>query len=173
MDPGFVDLKEPIVLSVPDTKGPYYVFSVMNMWTDVFISIDKRTTETGPGNFLIVGPNGQGTPPTGIKQTFRSSTRYAWVLGRTQANGPDDFAAVNAIQGDYKVTRLSAWRKPYAPSSGVPVNKNIDLNVTPRNQVAAMDAGTLFNGLAMAMKDNPLTPLMSVACGCSRSSALS
>jgi hypothetical protein len=50
---GFVDLaKEPIVLSVPDTKERYYVFSMMNMWTDVFGSVGKRTTGTGPGNFL-------------------------------------------------------------------------------------------------------------------------
>jgi hypothetical protein len=37
---GWVDLeKEPIVLSVPDTQDRYYVFSMMNMWTDVFGSV--------------------------------------------------------------------------------------------------------------------------------------
>ena len=114
---GFVDLaKEPIVLSVPDTKERYYVFSMMNMWTDVFGSVGKRTTGTGPGNFLIAGPSWQGTVPSDIKQTFRSSTRYAWVLGQTQVNGPDDFAAVNALQADYKLTPLSAWGTPYTPS---------------------------------------------------------
>jgi hypothetical protein len=98
---GFVDLeKEPIVLSVPDTKDRYYVMSMMNMWTDVFGSVGKRTTGTGPGNFLIAGLHWQGTAPSDIRQTYRSSTRYAWVLGQTQANGPDDFAAVNAIQAN-------------------------------------------------------------------------
>src|SRR5512136_602617 len=44
---GWVDLEnEPIVLSVPDTKDRYYVFSMMNMWTDVFGSAGKRTTGT-------------------------------------------------------------------------------------------------------------------------------
>ena len=120
---GFVDLeKEPIVLSVPDTKDRYYVFSMMNMWTDVFGSVGKRTTGTGPGNFLIAGPKWQGTAPADIKQTFRSSTRYAWLLGQTQAKGPDDFAAVNAIQAGYKLTPLSAWGKPYAPPANVPVD---------------------------------------------------
>jgi hypothetical protein len=47
---GFVDLgNEPIVLSVPDTKDRYYVFSVMNMWTDVFMSVGKRSTGNGTG----------------------------------------------------------------------------------------------------------------------------
>ena len=92
---GFVDLeKEPIVLSVSDTNDRYYVFSMMNMWTDVFGSVGKRTTGTGPGNFLIVGPNWKGSAPADVKATFRSPTRYAWLPGQTQANGPDDFAAV-------------------------------------------------------------------------------
>jgi len=69
---GWVDLeKDAIVLSVPDTKDRYYVFSLMNMWTDVFGSIGKRTTGTGPGNFLIVGPNWKGIAPPDTKQTFR------------------------------------------------------------------------------------------------------
>jgi hypothetical protein len=68
---GFLDLdKDPIVLSVPDTKGRYYVFSVMNMWTDVFASIGKRTTGTAPGNFLIAGAHWSGVVPEDIKQTL-------------------------------------------------------------------------------------------------------
>ena len=153
---GWVDLeKDAIVLSVPDTKDRYYVFSLMNMWTDVFGSIGKRTTGTGRGNFLIVGPNWKGTTPPDAKQTFRSPTRYAWLLGQTQVNGPDDFAAVNALQAQYKLTPLSAWGKPYTPPDNVPVDPKIDLKVTPTDQVARMDAGTFFNRLALAMKENP------------------
>ncbi len=153
---GWVDLeKEPVVLSVPDTHDRYYVFSLMNMWTDVFGSAGKRTTGTGPGSFLIAGPNWKGTAPSDIKQTFRSPTRYAWVLGQTQANGPDDFAAVNAIQAEYKLTPLSAWGKPYTPSSNVSVDSKVDLKTIPPDQVARMDAGTFLNRLALAMKDNP------------------
>jgi hypothetical protein len=153
---GWLNLeKEPIVLSVPDTKGRYYVFSVMNMWTDVFGSMGKRTTGTAPGNFLIAGPKWQGIVPADIKQSYRSSTRYAWLLGQTQANGPDDFAAVNAIQAEYKLTPLSAWGKPYAPPANVAVDSKVDLKTTPPNQVAGMDAGTFYERLALAMKDNP------------------
>jgi hypothetical protein len=153
---GWLDLeKEPIVLSVPDTKDRYYVFSVMNMWTDVFASMGKRTTGTAPGAFLIAGPEWQGTAPADIKQTYRSSTRYAWLLGQTQANGPDDFAAVNALQAQYKLTPLSAWGKPYTPPTNLPFDKKVNTRTTPPNQVAAMDADTFFKRLASAMKDNP------------------
>jgi hypothetical protein len=151
-----VDLEtDAIVLSVPDTNDRYYVFSMMNMWTDVFGSVGKRTTGTGPGNFLIVGPNWKGSAPADVKATFRSPTRYAWLLGQTQANGPDDFAAVNALQAQYKLTPLSAWGKPYTPPDNVPVDAKVVLNAIPPDQVARMDAGTFFNRLALAMKDNP------------------
>jgi hypothetical protein len=153
---GFLDLdKEPIVLSVPDAKDRYYVMSMMEMWTNVFGSIGKRTTGTAPGNFLIVGPNWEGAAPADIKQTFRSPTRYAWVLGQTQANGPDDFAAVIAIQNEYKFMPLSAWGKPYTPPANVAVDASVDVNTTPVDQVARMDAGTFFKRLALLMKENP------------------
>jgi hypothetical protein len=142
---GWMDLEnEPIVLSVPDTKDRYYVFSMMNMWTDVFGSVGKRTTGTSPGHFLIVGPNWKGTAPAGIKETFRSSTRYAWALGQTQANGPDDFAAVNAIQANYTLTPLNAWGKPYTPPTNVPVDSKVDVKITPSDQVAQMGCGDIL-----------------------------
>lgn len=150
--------KEPIILSVPDTQGRYYVFSIMSMWTNVFGSIGKRTTGTQPGHFLIAGPHWQGVVPSDIKQTFKSPTRYAWLLGQTQVNGPSDFAAVNAIQAQYKLTPLSAWGKPYTPPASVPVDPTVNTQEPPVEQVAKMDAGTFFNELALLMKDNPPAP---------------
>ena len=143
------------MLSVPDTQDRYYVFSIMNMWTDVFGSAGKRTTGTGPGNFLIAGPKWQGTAPTDMRHVFKSPTRYAWALGQTQANGPDDFAAVNAIQAEYKLTPLSSWGSSYTPPATVPVDSSVDTKTIPPDQVEAMDAGTFFNRLAMLMKENP------------------
>ena len=38
-----------------------------------------------------------------------------WLIGRTQTNGQGDYAAVHAIQNQYRLTPLSAWGKPYTP----------------------------------------------------------
>jgi hypothetical protein len=75
---GFVDLQQDAwVISYPDTGGRYMVVQALNMWTDDFASAGSRTTGTGAGNILIVGPNWNGTPPADAKGTFRASTRYA------------------------------------------------------------------------------------------------
>jgi hypothetical protein len=147
--------KEPLVLSNPDTKGRYFVIQLMNMWTDQFGSAGSRTTGTGPGNFLIAGPKWTGTAPSDIKEIFRSSTHYAWVLIQTLTNGPQEIPEVIAIEDQYKLTPLSAWGKSYAPPKDIPVDTSVDTNTTPIEQLHQMDAGTFFKRLAILMKDNP------------------
>src|SRR5262245_6380106 len=54
---GWVDLtKEPVIVSVPDTNGRYYLLPMLDMWTDVFASPGWRTTGTAVANFLLVPP---------------------------------------------------------------------------------------------------------------------
>ena len=67
--------KEPIVLSVPDTKDRYYLMPIMDAWTNVFASPGKRTTGTKAGDFAIVGPNWKGTLPDGVKEVLRADER--------------------------------------------------------------------------------------------------
>ena len=110
--------EEPLVLSVPDTGGRYYVIALFDMWSNVFASIGKRTTGTAAAHFLITGPGWKGTPPAGITKTYQSPTRYVWVNGQMQADGPDECAAVTALQKQYTLTPLSAWGTPWSPAGG-------------------------------------------------------
>ena len=150
--------KEPLVLSVPDTKGRYYVIALFDMWSNVFTSIGKRNTGTGAANFLIAGPGWQGQPPADVKEVFRSPTRFVWVNGQMQADGTKDYAAVNALQKQYKLTPLSAWGQPYTPPASAPVAAGTDTKTPPAAQVQKMDAQVFFARLARLMKDNPPAP---------------
>ncbi len=150
----FLDLsKEPIVLSVSDTHGRYYLMPMLDAWTNVFASPGKRTTGTKAGSFAITGPSWSGTLPARV-QELKAPTNIVWIIGRTQTNGPKDYPAVHAIQNGYKLVPLSAFGKPYAPPPGN-VDPNIDMKTPPVGQVAKMSAATFFDTLATLLKSNP------------------
>lgn len=147
--------KEPVVLSVPDTGGRYYLMPVLDAWTDVIASPGKRTTGTRAGHFAIVGPGWKGKLPEGVAE-LRSPTNLAMIAGRIQADGPADYEAVHAIQGGYKLEPLGAFGKPYTPPRGV-VDPAIDAKTPPIEQVGRMKAGAFFATLAALLKENPPT----------------
>lgn len=149
--------KEPLILSVPDTHGRYYLMPMLDAWTQVFASPGKRTTGTQSGNFAIVGPHWKGTLPKNIKK-IQAPTNMVWILGRTQTNGPSDYDFVHKIQAGFKLTPLSAWEKAYTPSDNGAINKTIDMKTPPAEQVAKMDALTFFNRFATILKNNPPHP---------------
>jgi hypothetical protein len=76
------------------------------------------------------------------------------IAGRTQANGPAEYKAVNAIQKQYKLTPLSVFGKPYTPPKGQ-IDPKIDTKTPPVEQVSKMTAETFFKTLAALLKSNP------------------
>ncbi|ARN82916.1 DUF1254 domain-containing protein [Methylocystis bryophila] len=150
----FLDLSaEPIVLSAPDTHGRYYLMPILDAWTNIFASPGKRTTGTKAGHFAITGPGWQGTLPNGVTE-LKSPTNMAWIIGRTQTNGPADYPAVRAIQDGYKLTPLSAFGKRYVAPQGK-VDPNVDMKTPPVEQLQNMSAEAFFDRLAMLLQSNP------------------
>jgi hypothetical protein len=151
----FIDVgKEPWVLGIPDMKDRYYLFPMLDGWTDVFQVPGKRTTGTGAQTYAITGPGWKGTLPTGVKE-YKSPTSIVWILGRIYCTGtPEDYAAVHALQDQCTLVPLSAYGKPYTPAAGT-VDPSIDMKTPVRDQVNRMDATAYFTLLAQLLKTNP------------------
>jgi len=140
---GWLDLtKEPVVVSVPDTGGRYYLLPMLDMWTDVFASPGWRTTGTAAANFLVTPPAWTGAVPPDITR-IAAPTPYVWIIGRTKTDGPADYDAVHKIQAGYKITPLSQWGKePVTPE--VKIDPSVDMKTPPKVQVDTMPADKYF-----------------------------
>ncbi len=156
---GVFDLeKEPLVFSYPESDGRYFVVQLLNMWTDDFASLGTRVSGNAGGHCLIVGPNWTGAAPPHVGDVYRCSTRYGWVLVQMAAAGPQDFPAIHKLQAQLRLTPLSAWGKPYTPPDDVPVDRNVDLTLTPFDAVRLMTGEMFFARLAQLLADNPPYP---------------
>jgi hypothetical protein len=155
--------KEPVVVSVPDTDGRFYLLPMLDMWTDVFASPGWRTTGTRAGTFLVA--------PTGWRpdlrdrfadefklpkdtQRIEAPTPYVWIIGRTKTDGPADYDAVHKIQAGYKVALLSEYGRAAKPVD-VKIDPGVDMKTPPKVQVDTMSAGVYFAYAAELLKLHP------------------
>jgi hypothetical protein len=154
---GWIDVgKEPYVLSLPNAKERYYLFPMLNGWTDVFQVPGTRTTGDAAQVYAIAGPGWKGTLPAGVKE-YKSETALVWFIGRIYCTGsPEDYAVVHKLEDEITLVPLSSYGKTYSPPTGN-VDPNIDMKKAPKDEVNALGVQAYFDLLAKLMKDNPPT----------------
>jgi hypothetical protein len=154
--------KEPVVVSMPDTKGRYYLLPMLDMWTDVFASPGWRTTGTQAQHFLVAPANWRPDLRERLVEEFRlpkdtqridAPTSHVWIIGRTKTDGPQDYDAVHEIQAGMKVTPLSEWGRTPRPAE-VRTDPGVDMKTPPKLQVDAMPGDQYFTYAAELLKVN-------------------
>lgn len=51
---------EPMIISLPDMKGRYYLLPILDMWTDVIAAPGWRTSGTNEQNYALIPPGWSG-----------------------------------------------------------------------------------------------------------------
>jgi hypothetical protein len=154
--------KEPVVVSVPDTNGRYYLLPMLDMWTDVFASPGWRTTGTHALHFLVAPAGWRPDLRDRFIEEFRlprdtqrldAPTSHVWIIGRTKTDGPQDYDAVHEIQAGLKVTPLSEWGRTPRPVE-VKTDPSVDMKTPPKMQVDTMPGDKFFAYAAELLKVN-------------------
>src|SRR3954465_14968886 len=143
----WLDLRaEPIVLSVPAVeKSRYYSVMLCDGNTFNYGYVGSRATGGDAGDYLVVGPNWQGTTPPGIKKVFQSSTQFSLVVYRTQLFAPEDLPNVVKVQAGYKAQPLSAYLKQPAPPAAPAIEfPKADAELVKKNFFEYLDFALQF-----------------------------
>src|SRR5262249_3016692 len=145
--------QEPLVIHVPDSGGRYYLLPMLDLWTDVFASVGKRTTGTGEQVFAMVGPGWHGSLPAGMT-AIRSPTAVGWMIGRSQTDGKGDYDRVHEFQAGLTATPLSRWGKKAATPAAGKVDPKLDMGA-PVEQVKKLDGAAFFALFTALTRTNP------------------
>jgi hypothetical protein len=135
--------KGPVVLSHPDMGKRYFVFELLDAYTNSFAFVGSRTTGAKAGRFAITWSARRGTKIKGAR-TVVSPTRRVWVIGRTLADDRADQRAAYAQMKRYSLT----------PPGGAPVfSKRCKPGKVTK---ATTPTGLAFlDALGRALRDNP------------------
>jgi hypothetical protein len=118
--------REPVVVQVPDFGDRFWVYQVVDQRTDSFAQLGKMYG-TGPGFYLLAGPDWVGTAPAGIAKVFRCKTKLGVIIPRAfmDDTAADRQAIQSALTGIviYPLSKFTAktqtkdWSKiPVFPS---------------------------------------------------------
>ncbi|MGH8786199.1 MAG: DUF1254 domain-containing protein, partial [Cupriavidus necator] len=145
----WLDLSQgPFRLSMPDTDGRYYSLAFLDMATNNFAMLGRRTTGTRAGSFIIVGPDCRHELP-GNSRVIRAPGNDVLVASRILVNGDEDIAAVTALQDQYEVEALASdpvpplWRHPPPAGDGPEAFVNMASLMLERNPPPRYEARML------------------------------
>ena len=144
--------KEPLLISVPNSGGRYYLLVMLDMWTGVFDSREahdrNKRAASCPRRAWMAGPH----PAEAM--LIHSPTAMGWIIGRTQTNGKADYDAAHKFQAGLIATPLSQWGKSYRAPPGK-INPDWDMKTPPTEQAEKLIPAGYFSLFAELTRLNP------------------
>ena len=170
--------QEPVVVSIPDTRGRYLDARVLDMWTNVVWSTgptaNARTGSPKPQTIAFVPPDWDGQLPSGVERV-QAPSKSLWLGVRIAALDARAVPWARRLQSEVRVAPLSAYlaeherrgargkhakrdrhtvrvRAEDAQESIAEASTGLAANAAA---VAHLDGNAFFAKLADALKDNP------------------
>ena len=137
---GFMDLgAEPIILSVPDSKGLYYVIEIVDMYSNAFAYAGGKATGYKGGKFALVGPGWKGQLPAGVKR-IDCPTRWVLLQPRVHLyhNGKADLATAKKVLNEITTKGLAEFQGK-APMKAATYDYPAPQVTDPNLPVSALD----------------------------------
>jgi len=135
---GFLDLRaEPVILTVPDSDGLYYMVETVSMWTDAFAYPAGAEAGYKGGKFAYCAPGWQGELPADVK---RIDCPTPWILIQPRIHLPQQsgLATAQKVLREVQVQPLSAYLGKPAPAAVKDDYVSPDF-VNPKLPVSALD----------------------------------
>ncbi len=105
----------PLVLSVPEVTGRYYVMQFEDLLGYNELFIGSRATGTEPGSHVLMGPSYKGEVPDGFASSFRFESELVFLIGRTQLLSAADQPALAEVMANYRLEPLEVFQGGEAP----------------------------------------------------------
>lgn len=114
---GFMDLgAEPIILTVPNSNGRYYMVEILDMYTNAFAYAGGVATGYDGGTFALIGPGWKGDLPASVKRIY-SPTRWVMLQPRVHIKNPADLEGARKTLSEINVTSVSEYLGKPAPAA--------------------------------------------------------
>ncbi len=116
--------REPIVISVPDVpQGQSYMLQMGDTSTETLPYISTLTTDNKAGDYVLVGPEFQGSVPAEhFDDLISTRGQFVVINGRTIIADPDDMGAEHALQDGMQIRALSEFLGTEAPPEPPPID---------------------------------------------------
>jgi len=106
----------PMVLSVPEVRGRYYVMQFEDLFGQNDLFVGSRATGPEAGTYFLTGPTWDGEVPSGFTDSHQFETELVFIIGRTQLLGADDRDALAQVMSQYRLESYDEYLGNDAPA---------------------------------------------------------